>query len=100
MTANRERALARVLVADRPLVVLDEPFSALGPGLRDEMLDLATRALGQAGRTLMMVTHDPADAKRVAGQVIFVDDGTAHAPQGTGPLFADPSPALARYLGG
>lgn len=92
-------ALARVLVADKPLVLLDEPFSALGPGLREEMLDLATRALGKTGRTLLMVTHDPADALRVAGQVIFVDAGCAQPPVPTEPLFANPPAALAHYLG-
>jgi len=92
-------ALARVLVADRPVVLLDEPFSALGPGLRDEMLDLATAALADAGRTMLMVTHDPQDAERVARQVIFVEGGVAHPPKETTALFADPPAALARYLG-
>lgn len=92
-------ALARVLIAQRALVLLDEPFSALGPGLRDEMLDLAVAALGRAGRTLMMVTHEPQDAQRVAGQVIFVDGGVAHPPEATEAVFAHPSEALTRYLG-
>lgn len=92
-------ALARVLVADRPLVLLDEPFSALGPGLRVEMLTLAVETLRAAGRTLLMVTHDPGDAQHVADQVVMVDEGKAAVPTDTGALFADPPEALRRYLG-
>ncbi len=93
-------ALARVLLAGRPLVLLDEPFAALGPGLKDEMLDLAAQVLRDNGRTLLMVTHDPDDARRIAGSVIVVDDGRAAAPVATEALLADPPPGLRAYLGG
>ncbi len=92
-------ALARVLLGGRPLVLMDEPFSALGPGLKDEMLDLAAATLADTGRTLIMVTHDPADAARIAGQVIVVDDGVAAAPVATATLFANPPAGLRAYLG-
>lgn len=91
-------ALARALVRDRPVVLLDEPFSALGPGLRAEMLDLVAKTL--PGRTILMVTHDPGDAARVADRTIFVADGAAAAPVDTATLFADPPPELKAYLGG
>lgn len=93
-------ALARVLLADRPLVLLDEPFAALGPGLKDEMLDLVQDKLAAAGKTLVMVTHDPADAMRIADAVVLVADGVAVEPVETQTLFADPPAALAAYLGG
>ncbi len=92
-------ALARVLIADRPIVLLDEPFAALGPGLKDDMLDLVQTQLAAGRRTLIMVTHDPADAKRIADQVVLVADGVAAAPVGTDALFADPPAALVSYLG-
>ncbi|WP_368185402.1 ATP-binding cassette domain-containing protein [Aestuariibius sp. HNIBRBA575] len=92
-------ALARVLVQDQPLVLLDEPFSALGPGLKDEMLDLFVRVLGTEGRQLVMVTHDPADARRVADQVVFVDAGTASAPIATPAFFDSDDTAIHAYLG-
>ncbi len=92
-------ALARVLVADRPLVLMDEPFSALGPGLRHEMLDLAQSVLAGSGRELMMVTHDPGDAQRVADQVCFVDGGIAQPPVATAAFFDQPTQALRDYLG-
>ncbi len=92
-------ALARVLLADRPVVLLDEPFAALGPGLKDEMLDLVQTTLGAAGRTVLMVTHDPDDAKRIADAASFIAEGKVSAPVATADFFGDPPPGLAAYLG-
>jgi thiamine transport system ATP-binding protein len=92
-------ALARVLLADRPIVLLDEPFSALGPGLKEDMLDLVKTQLAAKERTLIMVTHDPADAKRIADDVVLVADGSAEKPVATQALFDNPPPALIDYLG-
>ena len=89
-------ALARILLTDRPVVLMDEAFSALGPALRTEMLDLVVRLLPEA--TILMVTHDPGDARRVAQQVIFIEDGTVHAPVATREFFDAPSDAVRRYL--
>ena len=89
-------ALARVLLTERPVVLMDEAFSALGPALGGEMLGLVTELLGD--RTVLMVTHDPEDARRVAGWTVFVDGGRVHAPVETGALFAAPPEGLARYL--
>ncbi|MBL9056157.1 MAG: ATP-binding cassette domain-containing protein [Rhodobacteraceae bacterium] len=90
-------ALARALLRERPLLLLDEPFAALGPALKAEMLDLVAELAD--GATVLMVTHDPADARRFADQTILVADGIAHAPRPTAQLFADPPPALRAYLG-
>ncbi|MEJ6396470.1 thiamine ABC transporter ATP-binding protein [Yoonia sp. 208BN28-4] len=92
-------ALARVLVANRPLVLLDEPFSALGPALKRDMLGLVREVLVAAGKTVVMVTHDPDDALAVADQVVLVADGAAHAPVSTQQIFDAPPPALRDYLG-
>ncbi len=92
-------ALARMLLRARPVVLLDEPFSALGPALRVEMLDLVAELAGEIGATVLMVTHDPADARRIASHVILVDEGRAAPPVPTAALFADPPEALSRYLG-
>ena len=89
-------ALARALARDKPVVLLDEPFSALGPGLRNEMLDLVAETLGG---TVLMVTHDPADALRIAQNAVLISDGIAHPPTGTKALLADPPPKLRAYLG-
>ncbi|MCG3268391.1 ATP-binding cassette domain-containing protein [Yoonia sp. I 8.24] len=92
-------ALARVLLADRPLVLLDEPFAALGPSLKAEMLDLVKQRLTDQGRSVIMVTHDPDDAKRIADAVAVVADGVVTDPVPTAALFDNPPPVLAAYLG-
>jgi thiamine transport system ATP-binding protein len=92
-------ALARVLVRGRGLLLLDEPFAALGPALRAEMLDLVRDLSEETGATLLMVSHNPADARRIAQEVIFVDAGIAHPPQDTQQLFDNPPAALRAYLG-
>lgn len=91
-------ALARVLLTRRPIVLLDEPFAALGPALRHDMLELTKRLLGE--RTVLLVTHHPEDARLVAPLTIAVAEGRAAAPAPTGPLLDAPTPSLARYLKG
>ncbi len=92
-------ALARVLVRRRPLLLLDEPFSALGPALRAELLDLVKSVAADTGATVLMVSHDPDDARRIANLTLYLGEGRAHPPQATEALFADPPAALAAYLG-
>ncbi len=92
-------ALARVLVQARPLVLLDEPFAALGPALRNEMLDLMRDMLVQTGAAMVMVTHTPDDVRHIADEVIFVEGGRAHAPRPAVALMDDPPPELRAYLG-
>lgn len=92
-------ALARVLMQARPVLVLDEPFSALGPALKAEMLELVQTLVSETGATLLMVTHDPADARHIAEAVVLVAEGHAHAPVATAEIFEHPPEALRAYLG-
>ena len=92
-------ALARVLVQDKPLLLLDEPFAALGPALRAEMLDLTSDVARDTGATVLMITHAPEDAEREADQVIFVDAGRVAPPQPVSEIMSNPPPALRAYLG-
>lgn len=67
-------ALARVLIEDCPIVVLDEPFSALDTVTRLAMQDLAARVL--QGRTVVLITHDPLEAIRLSdGAWVLGPDG-------------------------
>ncbi|MDT0684592.1 ABC transporter ATP-binding protein [Roseicyclus sp. F158] len=71
---QRQRvALARTLMEDRPVVLLDEPFSALDARSRALMQDLAADLL--AGRTVLHVTHDTAEAARLGHHVLLMRDG-------------------------
>ena len=92
-------ALARVLVQRRELLLLDEPFAALGPALKGEMLDLVAELVAETGTTLMMVSHDPEDARRIADRCVFVSEGTVTAPEPVDQFFAAQSAALRTYLG-
>lgn len=92
-------ALARALVQSKLWMILDEPFAALGPALRAEMLDLVAEVADETQAGVMMVTHAPEDARRIADSVIFVVDGVAHGPQATTELLDNPPPALKAYLG-
>lgn len=92
-------ALARVLVQNRALIMLDEPFAALGPAMRHEMLDLVAELAREKGATLIMVTHSPGDLERIADHAIFVAEGQAAKPEPAGALLKDPPPALKAYLG-
>lgn len=82
---ERQRvALARTLMEDRAVVLLDEPFSALDARIRAEMQALSARLL--AGRTVLMVTHDPAEAARMADRIVILSDrGLAEEPVPPGP---------------
>lgn len=78
-------ALARCLVRQRPLLLLDEPFSALDPSLRSEMLQQIKTLANQNKTTILMITHHPSDAKAIADSVLFIDKGKVahHAPIST-----------------
>ena len=98
---ERQRvALARSLVRRRPVLLLDEPFAALGPALRFEMLDLVAELRAAAGLTVVLVSHQPEDARRIAEHAAFVHDGRILA-EGPLPALLDapPVPELAAYLG-
>lgn len=60
-------ALARTLMEDTPMVLLDEPFSALDPATRRQMQALAASTL--RGRTVLLVTHDPGEALRLGNRI-------------------------------
>ena len=92
-------ALARALLRARPLMLLDEPFAALGPALKAEMLALVCEVAKAQGAAVLMVTHDPADAHRLGGKTVLVTAGVAAAPVLTAALFANPPKGLTEYLG-
>ena len=67
---QRQRtALARTLMENRPIVLLDEPFSALDAKTRSEMQELTVELLKD--QTVLLVTHDPSEAARL-GHAIHI----------------------------
>jgi len=97
---ERQRvALARILLRKKPILLLDEPFSGLGPRLRRDMLEIVRKLQQDLDLTVLMVSHDPDDLKAIATHAVFVADGTASTPQTTDRFFATPlQPRLADYL--
>lgn len=68
---QRQRvALARMLMEDQPLVLMDEPFSALDAVTRLKLQDLAAHLL--ADRTVLLITHDPLEALRLGHRVLVL----------------------------
>ncbi|MBI3505477.1 MAG: ABC transporter ATP-binding protein [Proteobacteria bacterium] len=94
---QRQRvALARTLMEDRPLVLMDEPFGALDAITRWRLQELAATLL--AGRTVVLVTHDPREALRLGHEIRVISGqpatvGPALRPAGTAPRPLD-EPAL------
>jgi thiamine transport system ATP-binding protein len=77
---QRQRvALARALVRDRPLMLLDEPFTGLDPGLRAEMVALVDTLRREKHLTVLMAIHAPEDAASVADFIAFIDEGRVAA---------------------
>ncbi len=73
---ERQRvALARVLVRRNPVLLLDEPFAALGPALREDMIGLLNALRTETGMTMLLVTHQPEDAVALGGKLAFVEAG-------------------------
>ena len=98
---ERQRvAIARVLVRDRPVLLLDEPFASLGPALRTDMVDLVADVQRERGMTVLFVTHQPEDARRIAQKVVFLEEGAGVASGDAATFFSGDGPeAFKRYIG-
>ncbi len=98
---ERQRvALARAILRDRPILLLDEPFASLGPALRHEMLDLVAALAARRQLTVLMVTHAPEDAGRIARRIAFLDGGTVAAVGDARSFLAGDGPgAFNAYIG-
>ena len=98
---QRQRvALARVLVRKRPLVLLDEPFGGLDPGLRQDMIELVDALRREQGLTVLLSIHTPEDLRAHADLMAFVAGGVVQsvAPPAT-MLEPGRDAAVDRYLG-
>jgi thiamine transport system ATP-binding protein len=92
-------ALARSLFRHRPLLLLVEPFAALGPALRAEMLELVDRLRRAQGLTVLLVTHDPNEAARIATRTAFIAQGKVILYDRTPVVLAAALPEIRDYLG-
>jgi glycine betaine/proline transport system ATP-binding protein len=67
--------LARALIAEPPVLLMDEPFAALDPITRRDMQDQVLSLQSELRKTVILVTHDPAEALRMADQVALLRAG-------------------------
>ena len=93
-------ALARIMVSDPQLLLLDEPFSALDAHLRDKLMIEMRDVLARFGREVIMVTHNRDEAYNMSREIAVMDSGKLLTVNKTKALFADPGSVPAAILTG
>ncbi len=83
----------------RPLMLLDEAFSALDPGLRRDMIDLVDALRRERGLTILMSIHTPQDVEALADTMAFVAEGQVVGTGPPGQVMNSTDPRVRRFLG-
>lgn len=98
---ERQRvALARVLVQNKPVLLLDEPFASLGPRQRHDMLALVGELQTEKSLTVLMVSHHPGETRKATTHTAFINEGRIEILTDTENFFSDDANAkLADYQG-
>ncbi|WP_419896773.1 ABC transporter ATP-binding protein [Roseomonas sp. USHLN139] len=92
--------LARALAADPPLLLMDEPFSALDPGTRRDLQAELRRIHAETGKTILFVTHDVEEALVLADRLAVLDGGRLLAEGAPRDLLAEGAgPEIRRLFG-
>jgi len=93
-------ALARALARDPQILFLDEPTASLDPAATKAVEDII-RAVAQSGVKIMMATHDLGQARRLAGETVFMLRGSAHECADAERFFTAPAtPETAAFIRG
>jgi len=90
--------IARAMVAAPPLLLCDEPFSALDPIVRRDLQDTFVALRDGGDVTLLFVTHDVAEALRVARRIVLIDGGAIVADLPAGDFVRSAHPLIHRFL--
>ena len=91
-------ALARMLLRDQPVALMDEPFAALDPGLRHEMAALVADLCEAQGITLVIVAHELRGLERLATDLCLMADGQIAVMGGAAELLSNPPAELRPWL--
>ena len=93
-------ALARILVSQPRLLMLDEPFSALDSHLREKLLVEMKELLRGYGGVSLAVTHSRDEAYDLCRTIALMENGSIHAHKPTKQLFADPGTVTGAMMTG
>ncbi|MCD8547778.1 MAG: thiamine ABC transporter ATP-binding protein [Aeromonadaceae bacterium] len=92
-------ALARCLVRRQPFLLLDEPFSALDPALRQEMLAELANLARDENIGVLFITHQPDEVRQIGDRFVLIESGAVAWEGSVEELAAPKGAAVSRYLG-
>ena len=96
---QRQRVgLARALMSDPSILLMDEPFGALDPITRSEMQTMLHTLLQQVRKTTVIVTHDLEEALYLADRIVFLEHGEVVADLPSREVRTSTSPAVLEYI--
>jgi osmoprotectant transport system ATP-binding protein len=90
--------IVRAMIAEPPLLLCDEPFSAVDPLVRRDLQESFIRLRDRGEVTMIFVTHDLAEALRVGKRIVLIDDGTIVCDEPRARFLASEHPLVRRYL--
>jgi osmoprotectant transport system ATP-binding protein len=90
--------IARAMVARPPLLLCDEPFSALDPILRRELQETFIALRDSGDVTMLFVTHDLSEALRVARRIVLIDGGAVVCDEPRGRFLKSDQPLVRRFI--
>ncbi len=98
---QRQRvALARALVRKQSVLLLDEPLAALGPAMKDEIIDILKAMVEEQNMAALLISHQPSDAFRASKRTAFINQGRIHRIGNTAEVLEDSSDdVIKQYLG-
>ena len=96
----RRVALARAMVTDPEILLLDEPTTGLDPIIRYSILNLICHTYHQHGITMVMISHDIPEIFRWSHHVVVMHDGKVVVSESSGEVFRSPDPFVQQLIRG
>lgn len=90
--------IARSMISEPPLLLCDEPFSALDPIVRRELQDAFVTLRDGGDVTMLFVTHDLAEALRVARRIVLIDAGRVVCDEPRDRFLESSEPLVRRFI--